>query len=1215
MGRGWVVVLFIVYGISYSQDIKEEWEVKSDSAYLLIKNGKADEALPIINSIDKVIKAKTINRGIPYVNFLYRKAITYFVLENPKSLNVFKKTLIALKNDYDQQVDIKTNSFLGDFYFNNNNDELAFKHYSQSIDIESNIEINENLEHGLYKILFLESQHIELKSEKYRKHFIELKKYQGDTINLKYAFAFKLYNHEKEYLEVIQQILARNKEQNLIADNIEVYEDLMFYYSNKKDYQLSVKSGNKMYETAIESSSLSDYFLSQYCAVMSYSFRQLGDDLSEKKLSSICHKVKDEDDPDDFFSVLEHHINNREFEKFEAQFKTFENILKTNINKNGYADNLLSIYSLSISLYEIGELFSEFDIERQLTFIDKHESNLNKENIEVKKIAKAEFYFFSNQFEKLEKICISYNRTDNNELNLTIYSLHAMSDYRTKPENPRGLSLFLREIDECDCIDKPQYLRHYIVLVSGLLNETETYKWANRALFLMDKYNLNYTEQGIYLRIEIAKQYASNNSVSDALTIYKDIYNYLSVKNHLSNQETAMIQVLYGMGEIYLASNELDSAKIYLNELESIKGITSATLASIRENYKYSLKMRYLFRSKEYLNHKEVFGSLNLKDKYYQNILKELETDNYVLSKYFLDKNIDETIESLNDLLSQKPSLRRAQLLFEFQLTKNPNKPNTKILINALHEEYKLFNAKAYFLNRSEFVKKISEMQFIIDDISNFLPYLSSEDLSSLIELKNYINIWKTNRSKRQIENEEFLKLDEKINNYRRRIEQELEKFSQNNLLIDSLKFKVNNFERIISSNLKKSNTLGFEKVDHYFSKNDVYIEYIQTNGFYNDITNKYWGEPSLMAVVLSKSKAPKVIKLGKIDKDIIDNLKETYNSNIQLQNPDRQDDYVWNYMIQPLFETLSAFDNIYIKNNGVLGYINLEAINIPGTLDLMIDRFNVNRMDALFKMNNNLFNFKELKSIGIYGNPDFEKQNIKKDRINNNRSATSKIDDIKLSYLTGAKEEIKLIEKKAADFGISSKLYDFTKASESNFKADNDYDVIHIATHAYDLNSLDLDESNNTLNIFGLDKSQVKNNYFGFKNKGLFFAGSQNTIDRNEFSGYMDNGILNGNEITNMEFNGVNLVVLSACNTIDSTGKGFTDSGLDSAFLIAGAQEVLATLWDIDDLKTREFMGLFYENYFSNRSTALEALNKTKEQFRILNPEPYYWAPFVIVR
>jgi hypothetical protein len=172
-----------------------------------------------------------------------------------------------------------------------------------------------------------------------------------------------------------------------------------------------------------------------------------------------------------------------------------------------------------------------------------------------------------------------------------------MSDYRTKPKNPKGLSLLLSEIDECDCIDKPQYLRYYSALVSGLLNETETYKWANRALSIIDKYNLNYTGQGINLRVQIAKQYASNNSLSDALTIYKDIYKYLNVKNDLNDQEIARIEVLYGMGEIYLVSNELDSAKICLNELESIKGITSVTVTSLRESYQYSLKMRYFFKT------------------------------------------------------------------------------------------------------------------------------------------------------------------------------------------------------------------------------------------------------------------------------------------------------------------------------------------------------------------------------------------------------------------------------------------------------------------------------------------------------------------------------------------------------------------------------------------------------------------------------------------
>jgi hypothetical protein len=645
----------------------------------------------------------------------------------------------------------------------------------------------------------------------------------------------------------------------------------MFYYSNKKDYRLSVKFGNKMYETAIESSSLSDYFLSQYCAVMSYSFRQLGDDLSEKKLSSICNKVKDEDDPDDFFSVLEHHINNREFEKFEAQFKTFENILKTNINKNGYADNLLSIYALSISLYEVGELFSEFDIEGQLTFIDKHEINLNKENIEVKKIAKAEFYFFSNQFKKLQKVCNNYIRTDDYELNLLLYFFQTMADLKNKIKNPRGLSLFLREINECNCIDDPKYLRYNTMLISGVLNETDTYKWASKALSLIDKYKLNYTEQGINIRIDIAKQYAANNNTLDALKIYNDIFKQLR-KNNLSYQEIAFMQTLYGLGEIYLVSNKLDKAKIYVEELQNLNGVTALAIENMREYYKYSLKMRYLFRSKEYLKHKIAFESLNLKEKHTQNVLIESETDNYVLSKYFLDKNIDETIESLNDLLLQKPSLRRAQLLFEFQLTKNPNKPNTKILIDALHEEYKSFNVKADFLNRSEFVNKISKMQFIIDDISNFLPYLSSEDLSGLIELKNYINTWKTNRSKRQTENEEFLKLDEKINNYRRRIEQELEKVTQNDILIDSLRFEVNKSERMVNLNVGKSMNLDFMPIDHYISSGDIFIEYIQTNGFYYEITNKYWGEPNLLAVVLSKNETPEVVNLGKIDKNIIDN-------------------------------------------------------------------------------------------------------------------------------------------------------------------------------------------------------------------------------------------------------------------------------------------------------------------------------------------------------
>jgi hypothetical protein len=1216
MGRSWVVVLFFVFSLTYSQDPKEGWEVKSDSAYLLIKNGKADEAMPIINSIDNVLAERGIDKGIPYVNFLYRRAITYYFLKSPKSLDALKETLIALKKDYDHEVAVKTNYFLGDLYFYRNEDELAEKYLAENIRLEGNIEVNKNLESALLKMLYIESESKPSKSEKYRNLYIELKKEQGDTINLNYSKAFKLYGYDEKYLDISNQIILKNQKSNTIDNNIEVYKDLMFHFSNKKDYQSSVIFGNKLYNTAKKTSNITDKVLRQYCDIMGYSYYQLGDDVNQKKLSSICYKLKNDKDVSKYFGILEDLLHNGELEEFEKYFHKFENILKSNIDKPDHANQLLSIYSISLSLYETGNIFSLDEIKKQFNYIDKHESHLDKEYLELKMLLKAEFYFFSNQFEKLQKICNTFNRTDNTELNLSVYFLQTMADEKNKTKKPKGLSLFLREIDECNCIDEPKYLRYYNALVSGVLNETETYKWASKALSLIDKYNLNYTEQGMNLRIEIAKQYAANNNISDALKIYDDIYKHIGKKNNLSNLEIAYIQTLYGLGEIYLVSNKLEKAKIYLVELENLKGVTSQGIENLRESYKHSLKLRYLFRSKEYLKHKEVFESLNLKDKYFENILIGLETDNYVLSKYFLDKNIDETIKSFKNLLTQKPSLRRAQLLFKFQLTKNPDQPNTKILIDALQEEFKSFNSKANFLNRSEFVQKISEMQSIVNDISNFLTYLSNEDLSILIELKNNISIWQTNLSKRQLENEEFLKLDSKINNYRRRIEQELEKATQNDILIDSLRFEVNKSERMLNSNLGKNNNLEFKPIGHYLSSEDIFIEYIQTNGFYNEVTDKYICEPELLAIVLSKNELPKVVNLGNIDENIIDKLKDTYSTNIQLKNVYEQDEYVWNYMLKPLYETLSSFDNIYVKKNGALGFINLEAIHIPDSDDLMVDRFNINQVDAVFKIKHDSSDFNVLENIGIFGNPDFEshnnQNNISRDTIKNNRNTSF---DIKLSYLIGAKEEIELIEKKASDFGIKSKLYDFIDASESNFKTDNDYDVIHIATHAYDLNSLNLEQSSNSLNIFGLDKLQVKNNYYGFKNKGLFFTGSQNTIDENEFTGFKDNGILNGNEITNMELNGVKLVVLSACNTIDSSGKGYTNSGLDKAFLDAGVKEVLATLWDIDDIKTREFMGLFYENYFSIKSNALEALNKTKKQFRIMNPEPYYWAPFVIVR
>lgn len=95
-------------------------------------------------------------------------------------------------------------------------------------------------------------------------------------------------------------------------------------------------------------------------------------------------------------------------------------------------------------------------------------------------------------------------------------------------------------------------------------------------------------------------------------------------------------------------------------------------------------------------------------------------------------------------------------------------------------------------------------------------------------------------------------------------------------------------------------------------------------------------------------------------------------------------------------------------------------------------------------------------------------------------------------------------------------------------------------------------------------------------------------------------------------------LVVLSACET----GVGKIQSGegamsLARGFQYAGAQNILFSLWKVNDLSTSQLMTSFYENY-SNQESAFTA-NRYSKLAYLKNTEisnakksPYYWSGFV---
>ena len=96
-----------------------------------------------------------------------------------------------------------------------------------------------------------------------------------------------------------------------------------------------------------------------------------------------------------------------------------------------------------------------------------------------------------------------------------------------------------------------------------------------------------------------------------------------------------------------------------------------------------------------------------------------------------------------------------------------------------------------------------------------------------------------------------------------------------------------------------------------------------------------------------------------------------------------------------------------------------------------------------------------------------------------------------------------------------------------------------------------------------------------------------------------------------------VELLVLSACET--AYGDNRAVLGLAGIAIRADVRSTLATLWQVNDASTAEFMARFYQQLSTGTVTKAEALRNTqiaflKEYERTDYNRPFHWAPFTLV-
>jgi tetratricopeptide (TPR) repeat protein len=92
------------------------------------------------------------------------------------------------------------------------------------------------------------------------------------------------------------------------------------------------------------------------------------------------------------------------------------------------------------------------------------------------------------------------------------------------------------------------------------------------------------------------------------------------------------------------------------------------------------------------------------------------------------------------------------------------------------------------------------------------------------------------------------------------------------------------------------------------------------------------------------------------------------------------------------------------------------------------------------------------------------------------------------------------------------------------------------------------------------------------------------------------------------------NLVTLSGCQSGMSLVTGSDDLlGLMRGFLYAGARSLMLSLWNVDDECTAKLMTLFYDAWRAG-ATKSKALDIAMKALRQERPNPFYWAPFLLV-
>lgn len=316
-----------------------------------------------------------------------------------------------------------------------------------------------------------------------------------------------------------------------------------------------------------------------------------------------------------------------------------------------------------------------------------------------------------------------------------------------------------------------------------------------------------------------------------------------------------------------------------------------------------------------------------------------------------------------------------------------------------------------------------------------------------------------------------------------------------------------------------------------------------------------------------------------------------------------------------PFSKKLTGIKRVYVTPDGIYNQVNASILQNPVSKKNLIDEVDVRWLTNSSEIIAISPKSSKPGNVTLFGYPDFSNSGQKL-IMDSSRSfvLAAEKDSLrsffggKIPELPGTRDEIVSVSKVLTAQHVTAKQFMGEAAIEDAVKEVVDPETLHFATHGYFLSD-DLLVSNST--FMGFDQSVISRN--PLLRSGLLLAGSQKTFDGFISPGNED-GVLTAQEAMALNLEKTNLVILSACETgLGKIRNGEGVYGLQRAFLKAGAQAVLMSLWKVDDQATQQLMTLFYQSWLKTGNKR-DALQQAQKAVRAKYPHPYYWGAFVMV-